>query len=199
MWRFAFIAAAIGVACTGQQPPPSARRVERRAYADSGACPFECCQYGRWRADTAVILHAAPDSGSRTVGVLAAGDTVDAPTGFVRTVPTPLVVKRPAGQTTRGDYLYQPGETLWVYTYLGEGTYRARRDTGAFFEDMFEPGAVEGVHRTEAACRADSLCWAVFTPPTETVWWVQVRTRAGTVGWTAEADRFRGKDACSID
>jgi len=64
---------------------------------------------------------------------------------------------------------------------------------------MFEPGVVEGVHRTEAACRADSLCWAVFTPPTETVWWVQVRTRIGAVGWTAEADRFHGKDACSID
>jgi hypothetical protein len=86
-----------------------------------------------------------------------------------------------------------------VYTYLGEGTYRARRDTGAFFEDMFEPGVVEGIHKTATECRADSLCWAVFTPPTETVWWVQMRTRTGVVGWTAEADRFHGKDACSAD
>ena len=104
-----------------------------------------------WRSDTTLVLHAAPDSGSRVVGVLAAGDTVDVPTGFVRTVPTPVAVKRPGGITSRGDYLYQPGETLWVYTYLGEGTYRARRDTGAFFEEMFGPGAVEGIHPTDAA------------------------------------------------
>jgi hypothetical protein len=109
-------------------------------------------------------------------------------------VPTPLAVKRPGRLTSNGNYLYRPGETLWIYTYLGEGTYRARRDTGAFFEEML--GGAEGVHPTDAACRADSLCWAVFTPPTETVWWVRVRTGAGTVGWTAEADRFRGKDAC---
>lgn len=196
MWRFVLVAAVVGIACQRGQPAAGVRLTGRPAYADSGACPFECCHYGRWRADTTVVLRAAPDSGSRAVGVLATGDTVEVPTGFVRTIPTPLAVKRPARLTTIDTYLYQPGETLWVYTYLGEGTYRARRDTGAFFEEMLEPGVVEGIHPTDAACRADSLCWAVFTPPTETVWWVRARTRAGTVGWTAEADRFRGKDAC---
>jgi hypothetical protein len=133
------------------------------------------------------------------MGLLAAGDSVDAATGFVRTVPTPLIVTRPARQLANGAYLYEPGDTIWVYTYLGEGTYRARRDTGAFFEDMFLPGAVEGVHPTDAECRADSLCWAVFSPPTETVWWVRVRTRAGIVGWVTATDRFSGKDACGGD
>ena len=197
MWRLALIAAVIGVGCQRQQRAPAVRLTGRPAYADSGACPFECCHYGRWRPDTTVVLHAAPDSGSRVVAVLAAGDTVDVPTGFVRTVPTPLVVRRRLGLTTRGNYQYQPGDTIWVYTYLGEGTYRARRDTGAFFEGAFGDGATEGVHPTDAACQADSLCWAVFEPPTETVWWVQARTRAGMVGWTATTDRFDGKDACS--
>jgi hypothetical protein len=198
VWRIAVIAVLIAVGCNRPAPAPATRLAGRAAYADSGACPYECCHYGRWRADTAVVLHAAPDTTSRPVAVIAAGDSVDAPTGFVRTVPTPLVVKRSLRETSRGDHLYQRGETLWVYTYLGEGMYRARRDTGAFFEDMFLPSATEGVHETDAACQADSLCWAVFTPPTETVWWVQVRTRAGAMGWTAATDGF-GKGECGGD
>ena len=45
-------------------------------------------------------------------------------------------------------------------------------------------------------------CWGEFVNPEDAgrqqdgVWWVQVKTRDGLVGWAKEVGRFNGMDGC---
>lgn len=81
----------------------------------------------------------------------------------------------------------QPGETLYILAYYGEGEATAwfkgrlydRLDGAEFFDARCEGAA--------SACRG----WIAEWPQRE--WWVQLRSSRGVIGWTRETDKFDNK------
>src|SRR5690348_4997611 len=65
-----------------QPAPPSGLTFP---HEDAGACPFECCRYGRWTATSSVAIRRARVAGAPIAFRVAAGETVDALTGVVVT------------------------------------------------------------------------------------------------------------------
>ena len=47
------------------------------------ACPFECCVYGAWVADTVIPMYAAPRGTGTPAFTVAKGTTLEADTGVV--------------------------------------------------------------------------------------------------------------------
>ncbi len=119
---------------------------------DRGACPFECCVYRDWYARRRVKLYSAPKSDSRQIATIAPGTRVQAVTGFVRTSAGRFTVKRDHG-------VYRAGDTIWVYTYHGEGYFTVWYRGRLYKESLeFSPygGGVgkrvkSGNHRRESA------------------------------------------------
>ena len=73
---------------------------------DSGACPFECCTYRDWTAETTLTAYEShdPRSRGRVVFTLAPGERVTALTGIVRT-------------TVAGEVLMTASTTVDVHSY----------------------------------------------------------------------------------
>ncbi len=153
---------------------------------DQGACPFECCQYGRWITTRATPVYAAPDKSAKQVSNLAAGTVVAALTGQVRTVGQRFVVHRQHEK-------YQPGDTLMVYTYLGEGYFKVWYKGRFFDEDLdFSPSGGTGGER----CTDTAYCWGTLAHELKSAWWVQIRLADGSLGWVDGFSNFDGQDAC---
>jgi hypothetical protein len=147
-------------------------------YIDRGACPFECCTYGTWRAKTDTRLFAEPKLKSQQVGSVPKGTSVQALTGEVHTVPGKLKVLRDAS-------LYKAGDVLWVYTYLGEGIYKVWQD-GKMVEEEIDVGP--GNQQPHA--------WATWEKSPRSQWWAKIKLNDGTIGWTNKPRSFRGIDRC---
>jgi len=160
---------------------PMAARAEEAPslLVDKGACPFECCTYGRWKTKRAVSLVATPEDESAPVGSLAPGTEVRALTGEVHTS-AGLVLVRLAHGTLH------PGDEILVYTYLGEGHFKVWHRSG-FFDLAL------GVGPTQLS---EAHWFSVVREP-KSRWWVQVEAPGGPSGWTQEPEAFSGKDACS--
>jgi len=123
-----------------------------------------------------------------TVVVLQAGDSVSALTGNLHTTAVAhVVVTREVYEepSLRAGRLLQPGDTLLVLNYLGEGYYRAWMDGATYTPQGF------WVDQTEWTPEASASGYRVGDYSTE--WWVQVRTPMGAEGW------IRGADASRID
>jgi hypothetical protein len=78
---------------------------------DEGACPFECCQYGRWTATENTHAFVSP-SAKHAVLTIPTGTAITALTGYVRTVGQPFLV-------TRSHAPYKPGDTYGVHLLRG--------------------------------------------------------------------------------
>ena len=159
-------------------------------YEDVGACPFEGCVYREWSANAPVTLLRDRRIGSGIATKLKKGDRVQAITGIVVTMKPGRVQFREAVDlsTTSGAVHIEPGETLYLLTYHGEGATTAwfngrlyEADGSEFFNGICEekPGTCNGT--------------IVERPKAE--WWIRVRTMNGIIGWTNEPENFGNKDA----
>lgn len=155
------------------------------ADVDHGVCPFECCRYGRWTTTAAVVLRERPDSAAPPGVTLAAGTTVDVPSGEVHVIPGRFVVQRAVAGFAAGD-------TLAVFSPTGEGHYRVRRaGTGGALVDA-------GLESPDPGCPAGrASCVGTFSRPPRTTWWVEVVGPGPERGWTADVAAFEGKDSCA--
>ena len=158
----------------------SAASADDEVFVDDGACPGEGCAYGeRWVAKEAMPLLAEPEEGAEVRGRLAEGEAVQTLTGQVRTTPGRYVVER----AHQG---FEPGDTVLLYTYLGEGIYRIRHNgtwtTGHF---GFSPW---GGGRTDVPCSEEDSegCWGHRAAKERMDWWVRVRNEAGVEGWVTD-------------
>lgn len=70
------------------------------------------------------------------------------------------------------------GGPIYALTYLGEGVV-------SFWMDG-------KVRRSAADCASGGMVLEVDSP-TKNVWWVQIATKGGRIGWTNETDNFTGK------
>lgn len=171
--------AATGVASASSIAPAPFIHVEK------GACPSECCVYRAWVTAAETPVYAQPDRSARVVGVLKAGVTVDATTGEVHSRAARFVVTKPHDP-------YRPGDVLWVYTYLGEGSFRVWWNGAMREEDLkFSPYGGSTGRRCD-----DPRCWGRLEEDLRFVWWVKVRSPEGWGGWSDRPDHFENKDAC---
>lgn len=162
------------------------KNIHPAVYVDKGACPFECCVYGAWKATADTVLYAKPDKKSRIIGKCTGGSNVTALTGEVHTLAGKFTVKKQFET-------YRPGDILWVYTYTGEGNFKVWMQ-GRFIDVNlgFSPyGGSPG-----SRCELGSDCVGVLDKAMVTVWWIKIKTPDGKTGWTSESANFSGKDRC---
>jgi hypothetical protein len=153
---------------------------------DEGGCPFECCTYGKWKAEQSTKLFAEPKKGSKEVGAIRKGTQVTAVTGEVHSLPVEFIVRK----KHEG---YSPGDILQVYSYVGEGNFKVWIN-GKLGQESLAIG--RGGGPTGDECRKDADCWGELKKPLDSVWWVKIKTKEGLVGWTNEPNKFSGKDSC---
>jgi predicted small secreted protein len=187
-------AAAAGSAADSAQltRDPDVRDIARRhfdAVPDSmlvrrGACPFECCVYGEWRADTTIpVMAEVMDSGVPAFE-LQRSERFQAVTGEVHITGPAIVVVDDT--VVHGATTLVPGDTLVVLDYTGEGHFNMLHD-GTVLESVAgfwgaEHDAPKGTYLGDYAKE----------------WWVSVRNAQGRTGWF-RADttyRFSGANAC---
>lgn len=161
---------------------PSSREAPQE-WLQAGACPFECCQYGKWTARRDLTVVASPSDEARVVTRIAPGTVFDAITGQTRTIAGIFRFSRPVGR-------FGAGDRVWVYDYLGEGHYRAW--VGGAMRDIELLPTTPGFE-----VKAAMGSWEV--EPAQT-WWVQVRISDGVEGWLDMADprAVGGNDACGL-
>lgn len=162
-------------------PPPPA------PYVLKGACPFECCTYRDWSVERDTTLYTQPDTKSRPVGVVKAGQWVVGVTGEVHSTPVRFIVGRAYGP-------YRPGEVIWVYGYEGEGFFQILSDGQLVSEDLhFSPyGGTSGTR-----CQDDKEdCWGTLEKEMSNPWWVKIKGQDGLEGWSNQPENFGNVDAC---
>jgi len=146
---------------TGERKPPS-------IHIDKGACPFECCTYREWVARTDATLLDSP-KGKSVVGRIKKGESVQALTGEVHSVPQRVVADR-----DYPDAGVKAGDTIYLLHYVGEGFWK-----------VWHAGKL-----VEIGDFPDKSA----TP--KTTWWVKLKTSSGVIGWTVEHHNFENADAC---
>lgn len=155
-------------------------------YVERGACPFECCTYREWWSLRPINVYARPDLAAKRIRTLARGEHVRAVTGFVRTRAGQFLVTKDKGR-------YRHGETIWVYTYHGEGYFLIWYDGQMSEEGLgFSPYGGSSGNRGEVG--SDS--WGHLTTEHSSQWWIKLRLRDGRIGWTNQGSDFKNTDAC---
>lgn len=151
------------------------------------ACPFECCVYGNWVADTIIPMYAAPRTQGRPVFTLARGDSMRTEYGAVYVTSIGLVVVDDSlvlGPEDGTKLL--PGDTLVLLDPIGEGFWTAWR-RGEIIEQV--PPFFESWWRPRQQGRM------IGRPARE--WWVRATSRGRTGWFTPDIFRVRGADACA--
>ncbi len=153
------------------------------------ACPYRGCSYGSWRTTKDTALYKESDSSSPVVARLNRGEPVTAITGNVYFKPTKFKVVKPHGS-------YKPGDVILFYSYLGEGRFRAWHN-GIFFDTdhLFSPFR-DGIDwwnsPLDELCDKND-CWGKLETPLQATWWIQIKTKDGTTGWSSEYLAFEDR------
>jgi hypothetical protein len=168
---------------SAQEKPPN-------PYKKTPACPFECCQFGKWTAVEPVQLLESPGS-SRIVEEIPAKKTVEALTGEVLIDPTPYAIME-----TRG--LFKRGDVIFFLDYLGEGStnywYAGRASVPENLESRLAYGTYE-----DCQSNGGDTCWLKRIHPEKAArseWWVKIKSQTGKIGWVLVKGQFHGADAC---
>jgi len=162
----------------GPRPPAN--------YVARPACPGEYCQFGPWTTLLDTALYDKP-GGAQVVAQASKGERVEGLTGEVHLRPLPVRVRfeSPYGFTA------ETGSIVFLLDYLSESHGRVWLD-GKIVESE-----VMAVYEHCAFPGPD--CWGEFVHPDDAgrqmmggVWWVQIKTRDGKLGWTRESSHFSG-------
>ena len=162
-----------------KSPKPSLPKI------DENACPFEGCQFGKWTARERVPIYSTWKLERKLLRTLSKGEAVTALTGIhVTFAPSEIEVTAPMPQ-----YGLKPGDTIFGYMNIGEGFFSAWFN--GYWVGEFEGGGIEGPNGS--GCRRN--CTAKLLKPARSEWWVQIKTKDGTIGWTKDGNKFDGTDA----
>ena len=156
-------------------------------FYDMGACPFECCSYGKWTATKETVLLKDFDDLSSSVAVVKGGEDVQGITGVVITMKPGKVKITKEGifnvENSSEQIRLLPGDVIYHLRYVGEGN------------DKFWFKGIFLVDRTSIMHVGKCEAWEVLDLP-EWVWWAKIRRQNGEVGWTREMKNFTHIDAC---
>jgi hypothetical protein len=162
------------------------------AYEDAGACPFEGCVYREWQAIETVIVRRARFANGAIAFTARKGEAITALTGVVVTTsPGQVRFRKPVNlSSSSGSVHVEPGETLYLLTYRGEGFTKAWFK-GKFYEELDGSTAF-----FNDICATDpNRCAGAIVEQPKQVWWVQIKNGKGQIGWTNKPDKFDRKDA----
>jgi len=173
------VAALLAGACAGLGSYPF-----ELPYIERDACPFECCTYGEWTALAPLYVSASPDVHASVLREVTSGETFTALGGHVR-------VDEPGTAVVReGRNRFAAGEHLWVFSYLGEGSWNV----------WYEGELVPVFLLQDSGEKGDPAQPAVILEkPPRTQWWVEIRDRDENHGWILMDPhdlRVKGADAC---
>lgn len=169
-----------------------AKELPPNPFRRTGACPFECCQLGEWKARGSVAVYKSKDS-KNEIGKLKAGEKVRAVEAEVILEPAAYVVTEARGELKAGDIIF-------FLDNIGEGAIN-------YWFNGRENPEIEGVD-TEAlayfvseSCQSNGQeeCWLkkVFPEKQERYeWWVKIEMSSGKSGWVLAPGKFEGSDAC---
>ncbi|HLW54647.1 MAG TPA: hypothetical protein VKW06_17555 [Candidatus Angelobacter sp.] len=187
LWLFSamifFLAGQLAPELTPQKAPkPALPKIHENA------CPFEGCQFGSWTAREPVHVFTTWKEERKPLRPVRKGEQVTALTGIDITFePAEILITAPIP-----DYGLKPGDTVYGYMNLGEGFFNAWFN-GYWVED-FDGSGVQAPNG-EGCSRK---CNAKLIKPARSEWWVKIKTKDGTVGWTKEPDKFDGLDALAL-
>lgn len=159
-----------------------------------GACPFECCVYREWTAQAPIRVYQNEGDHDSTAFTLAPGEQFAALTGNVHVTQLGIVeIISPLYQYgVDGRTRFEPGDTLYVLDYMGEGFYFVWHE-GEILDAAdywYAPDQVTDVNRAHVR--------AIQHREPVTEWWVQARNSRGQVGWIDMSEAvIAGADACS--
>jgi hypothetical protein len=151
----------------------------------AGACPFECCVYGTWTPTGEVPLRAAPKRSDPVIAIVPPGEAFAADSGFVRLVGISVLVI--ADTVNTGPKTFQPGDTVAVLDYVGEGFFNVWDGTKVWQVEDFWGGLQPNPDAGMVGGGRDGR-----------EWWVHATRKTGENGWL-DADsvpRLKGADAC---
>src|SRR6266581_2834577 len=160
-------------------------------YVLHGACPFECCRYGKTTMIGGGTLRASPSYYSDSVGRVADGATVETDSGMVIMHPTGLAVIV-AEPPAMGENLSAPrvGDTLEILQSVGEGKNRVRWHGLEFDMATGELGR--------------PVTWLQILREPAQSWWLSMTDSASQrSGWMrigglrAELNKHQGSAACN--
>jgi hypothetical protein len=160
-------------------------------FEDAGACPGEGCVYREWTAKAVVNVRTERRPNARIGFTLRGNEKVTAITGVVVTLKAGRVEFREPKDVSSasGPVHFEPGDTLYLLTYEGEGF------TKAWFKGKLYV-SLDAADFYNGVCDfRPSRCIGKIVEKSRTEWWVQIRNRLGAVGWTNEPEKFNGKDA----
>jgi hypothetical protein len=86
------------------------------------------------------------------------------------------------------------GDTLGVFTYVGEGAYKLRRAGAIHANDPLREAMLA---TPGTGCDQRNACDGVMLRKPVATWWAQIRTDQGLTGWTTDTKNFDGRDRCS--
>lgn len=177
-------------AASRAQTPPSV------PFVNHGLCPFECCTYREWSADSSIRVFTQVRDTSAVAFVIPAGRRFQALTGdvYVTTLGR-VLARRPLPPPRPYDLpdsvpMWNPGDTLYLVGYIGEGAYRVwwrghviELDSGYWREGYPNP---------------DPNADAVLVTPMVSDWWVRVAF-GDRRGWIRmDEAKVGGADACGL-
>lgn len=165
-------------------PSPSAPALPK---IEAKACPFECCQFGRWKAGKAILLFDSWKAGRKQLGSLRPGETVTGIDG-VHVTYSPDVIQIKKDMPALG---LKAGDRVLRYMYLGEGLAQV------WFKGKYYPSldlSAEGKGNQIGDCAGQ--CDGVIVERGKQEWWVKIRRKDGTTGWALGESGFDGMDAC---
>jgi hypothetical protein len=165
---FLLFSALLAASAGTPQHPPAKEQAPPSPYIDKGACPFECCTYREWAAKEVIALVDQPN-GKKVVAQLHKGEKVQGVTGEVHSTPLRMVAtyNTPDGKVKTGDVIY-------VLHYIGEGAWKAWHNGELVdLENLPDKG-----------------------PFPHAIWWVQIKTASGVVGWAISHGNFSNQDSC---
>lgn len=150
-------------------------------YIDRDACPFEGCDTSLpWRAQFATPLYAAPGSGT-VLAKVRKGERVKVLQTEYHAHPRRGVVQNTVEPFAKGD-------VIWTLTPQGEG-----------YTSVWRRGDILTLPPEEAGREGDvQVAWDP-EPEVSDIWWVQVRTARGKVGWLKDPAAFACMDSLGGD
>jgi hypothetical protein len=161
-------------------------------YIDDGACPFEGCVYGKWKATEEVMALKEPKNAAPLAFTIKKDEQVNALTGFVVTnkvgiskVIKPIKMGYLQNSSDNEEKLnLKPGEIIYTLHYMGEG-FDLFWYQGKIYSDEIsdEPNPNPS---------PDLLLQVISRPDYD--WWVEIENQKSEIGWIKNPPYFEGSD-----
>jgi hypothetical protein len=162
-------------------------------YLALGACPFECCTYGRWTTSARLTAYQRPMDYAGIAFQIEPGASFEADSGFVQVLRPGVVVADSAFALYEGPTV-PPGDTLYLLDTIGEGYERA------WYRDSVYEVSGEFWNWGQAPRAEADTFRARLVRPAQARWWAHVRDARGREGWldmdAIPGGTLQGVDAC---